>query len=116
MEEEQYNYNRYGNSDFQFEMNNATANSNRADRGDGGAMYIYNNNRYGQNLNFQLNVHNISALRNRADQGNGGGLYIRSLGIINSRTSVTQCQFINNTANQGSGRSHQLVNRYNGYQ
>ena len=35
-----YNYNRWGNSDFQLEMNNATANSNRADRGDGGGLYI----------------------------------------------------------------------------
>ena len=33
----------------------------------------------------------------------GGGLYIGSSGIINSSTSLTQCKFINNTANMGSG-------------
>ena len=35
--------------------------------------------------------------------------YIGSSGNVNSRTSMTQCQFINNTANQGSGGAiHEL--------
>ena len=94
-----HNYNRYGDPDFQLQICNITGNSNRADQGNGGGIYIYNNNLNGHNINF-LNVHNTTALSNRANHGNGGGIYIGSSGIINSRTSIIQCQFINNTASQ----------------
>ena len=72
-------------------MHNVIVHSNRADGGNGRAIYIYNGNEDGQSSNFQLNVDNTSALKNRADWGNGGGLYIGSSGNINSRTSMTQC-------------------------
>ena len=69
-----YNYNRYGNSDFQLEIYNITANSNRAIY-QGGAIYVYNYNGYG-NMDFQLELNNVTADNNRADRGDGGTIYI----------------------------------------
>jgi predicted outer membrane repeat protein len=72
---------------------------NTANRGSRGAIHIE------RNSNIELDMHNIKVYSNRANNGNGGGIHIESHGqtIFNSRISIVQFQFINNTANQGSG-------------
>ena len=48
-------------------------------------------------------MHNTTANSNRASSSDGGTIYINSQGSTDSRVSITNCQFINNSANLGSG-------------
>ena len=46
-------------------------------------------------------MHNTTANSNRASSSDGGTIYINSQGSTDSRVSITNCQFINNSANLG---------------
>ena len=51
-------------------------------------------------------MHNTTVYSNRANNGNGGGIHIlgQSRGHkTNCKVSIVECQFTNNTTNQGSG-------------
>ena len=91
---------------------NTTAHRNRAEHSDGGAIYIYNDNRYGHS-DFQIRMNTTMVYDNRADQGDGGAIIIHTIlqnnkqFVINIPMPVHQ-QY----CRPGKWRSNILLNGY----
>ena len=91
----------YGSLHIQ--INNTVVNFNTAHQG--GAIYLFQYSY--EYVQVEITLHNTTAYSNIAEQSDGGAMYIYSLSYrrsaINKQLSITQSQFINNTANQGNG-------------